>query len=40
MQILRNALVLVGFPAYWQSSAIGAVIIGAVMIDQYRKRRI
>jgi ribose transport system permease protein len=40
MQILRNALVLVGFPAYWQSSAIGAVIISAVMIDQYRKRRI
>ncbi|HOQ51506.1 MAG TPA: ABC transporter permease [Candidatus Atribacteria bacterium] len=40
MQILRNALVLLGFPAYWQPSAIGAVIIGAVMIDQYRKRRI
>ncbi len=40
MQILRNALVLMGFPAYWQPSAIGAVIIGAVMIDQYRKRRI
>ncbi|NLJ49930.1 MAG: ABC transporter permease [Candidatus Atribacteria bacterium] len=40
MQILRNALVLVGFPAYWQSSAIGTVIIGAVMIDQYRKKRI
>ncbi|MDK2897539.1 MAG: ribose transport system permease protein [Candidatus Atribacteria bacterium] len=39
MQILRNALVLLGFPAYWQPSAIGAVIIGAVMIDQYRKRR-
>lgn len=40
MQILRNALVLVGFPAYWQSAAIGAVIIGAVMIDMYRKRRV
>ncbi|MCX6089625.1 MAG: ABC transporter permease [Atribacterota bacterium] len=39
MQILRNALVLMGFPAYWQPSAIGAVIIGAVMIDQYRKKR-
>ena len=40
MQILRNALVLMGFPAYWQPSAIGTVIIGAVMIDQYRKRKI
>jgi ribose transport system permease protein len=40
MQILRNALVLLGFPAYWQPAAIGAVIIGAVMIDMYRKRKV
>lgn len=40
MQILRNALVLMGFPAYWQPAAIGAVIIGAVMIDTYRKRKV
>ncbi|MEN3203190.1 MAG: ABC transporter permease [Atribacterota bacterium] len=40
MQILRNALVLMGFPAYWQPAAIGAVIIGAVMIDMYRKRKV
>ncbi len=40
MQILRNALVLLGFPAYWQPAAIGAVIIGAVMIDMYRKKSI
>uniref|UniRef100_A0A7V4TJB2 ABC transporter permease n=1 Tax=Candidatus Caldatribacterium saccharofermentans TaxID=1454753 RepID=A0A7V4TJB2_9BACT len=39
MQILRNALVLLGFPAYWQPAAIGAVIIGAVMIDMYRKKK-
>ncbi len=40
MQILRNALVLLGFPAYWQPAAIGAVIIGAVMIDMYRKKKV
>ena len=39
MQILRNGLVLMGFPAYWQPAAIGAVIILAVMLDQWRKRQ-
>lgn len=38
MQVLRNGLVLMGFPAYWQPAAIGAVIILAVMLDQWRKR--
>jgi len=38
MQVLRNGLVLMGFPAYWQPSAIGAVILIAVMLDQLRKR--
>lgn len=38
MQVLRNGLVLTGFPAYWQPSAIGAVIIVAVMLDQLKKR--
>lgn len=38
MQVLRNGLVLTGFPAYWQPAAIGAVIILAVMLDQLKKR--
>jgi ribose transport system permease protein len=39
MQVLRNGLVLLGFPAYWQPAAIGAVIILAVMFDYWRKGR-
>lgn len=39
MQVLRNGLVLLGFPAYWQPAAIGAVIIIALTLDQLRKRR-
>jgi len=39
MQVIRNGLVLMGFPAYWQPAAIGAVIIIAVMIDQIKKAR-
>jgi ribose transport system permease protein len=39
MQVLRNGLVLLGFPAYWQPAAIGAVIILAVTFDYWRKGR-
>ncbi len=39
MQVLRNGLVLLGFPAYWQPAAIGLVIIIAIVLDQLRKRR-
>jgi ribose transport system permease protein len=39
MQVLRNGLVLLGFPAYWQPAAIGAVIILAVIFDYWRKGR-
>jgi len=39
MQVLRNGLVLLGFPAYWQPAAIGAVIILAVIFDYWRKER-
>ncbi|HIC90310.1 MAG TPA: ABC transporter permease [Anaerolineae bacterium] len=39
MQVLRNGLVLMGFPAYWQPAAIGTVIIIAVILDQWRKSR-
>ncbi|HEY8498117.1 MAG TPA: ABC transporter permease [Limnochordales bacterium] len=38
MQVIRNGLVLMGFPAYWQPAAIGAVIIVAIMVDQLRRR--
>ena len=39
MQVLRNGLVLLGFPAYWQPAAIGCVIIAAITMDQLRKSR-
>ncbi len=39
MQILRTGMVLLGFPAYWQPSAIGAITILAIMFDQYRNKR-
>jgi ribose transport system permease protein len=39
MQVLRTGMVLLGFPAYWQPSAIGAIIILAIIFDQYRKKR-
>jgi ribose transport system permease protein len=39
MQLLRNGLVLLGFPAYWQSAAIGAVILIALLLDYWRRQR-
>ncbi len=39
MQVLRNGLVLLGFPAYWQPAAIGLVIIVAITLDRLRRRR-
>jgi ribose transport system permease protein len=39
MQVLRNGLVLLGFPAYWQPAAIGLVILVSLMLDQLRRRR-
>jgi ribose transport system permease protein len=38
MQTIRTGLNLLGFPTYWQPAAIGAVIILAIMFDQWRKR--
>ena len=38
MQTIRTGLNLLGFPTYWQPAAIGAVIIFAIMFDQWRKR--
>ena len=39
MERARNGLVLLGFPAYWQPAAVGAVIILAVIFDYWRKER-
>ncbi len=39
MQVLRNGLVLLGFPTYWQVAAIGIVIIAAIALDRWRAGR-
>jgi len=39
MGVLKNAFVLLAVPGYWQTVAVGLVIIGAVSIDSLRKRR-
>jgi ribose transport system permease protein len=39
MQVTRNGLVLLGFPAYWQTLAIGAVILLAILLDYWRRQR-
>jgi len=38
MQMLRNGLVLLGFPVYWQSVTIGATILIAILLDYWRRR--
>ncbi|GAB4542392.1 MAG: ABC transporter permease [Anaerolineae bacterium] len=40
LQMLRNGLVLLGFPAYWQTVAIGVMILIAILLDYRRRRRI
>ena len=39
MGVLRNGCNLLDISAFWQQVAIGAVIVIAVFIDQYRHRR-
>jgi ribose transport system permease protein len=39
MGVLKNAFVLLAVPGYWQTVAVGLVIIGAVSIDSLRKRK-
>jgi ribose transport system permease protein len=39
MQMLRNGLVLLGFPAHWQTLGIGAMILLAILLDYWRRRR-
>lgn len=38
-QVLYNGLVLLGFPGHWQTVAIGAMILGAILLDYWRRRR-
>jgi ribose transport system permease protein len=40
MLIVRNGMVLLGFPSYWQIGAIGAMILAVVLIDYARRRRL
>jgi ribose transport system substrate-binding protein len=37
MQVLRNGLVLLGFPTYWQDAAMGAMILLAILLDYWRR---
>ncbi len=40
MQIVRNGLVLLGVPVYWQVLAIGGMILMVILLDYWRRRRI
>jgi ribose transport system substrate-binding protein len=40
MQVLRNGLVLLGFPAYWQEAALGAMILLAILLDYWRRGKV
>lgn len=37
--MLSNGLVLLGLPAYWQTVGIGAMILVAILLDYWRRRR-
>jgi ribose transport system permease protein len=39
MGVLRNGCDLLRVPVFWQQVAIGVIIIGAVFLDQFRRRR-
>jgi ribose transport system permease protein len=38
-QMVYNGLVLVGLPSYWQTVTIGAMILVAILLDYWRRRR-
>ena len=38
-QMLYNGLVLLGYPSYWQTSAIGAMMLMSILLDYWRRRR-
>lgn len=39
IQMLYNGLVLLDYPAYWQTAAIGAMILMAILLDYWHRRR-
>jgi ribose transport system permease protein len=39
MQVLRTGMILLGIEAYWQTAAIGLIIVISLMIDQLRRRQ-
>jgi ribose transport system permease protein len=36
--VLSNGFVILGVQSYWQSVAVGAVLVAAVYLDQWRRR--
>ncbi len=38
--VVRNGMILLGLPAYWQTGAIGGMILTVVLIDYLRRRRL
>jgi ribose transport system permease protein len=40
MQIVRNGLVLLGLPTFWQWLAIGAMILLVILLDFWRRRQV
>src|SRR5690606_21417516 len=40
MQIVRNGLVLMGLPSFWQSMAIGCMILLVILLDAWRRKRV
>lgn len=38
LQIVRNGLVLLGVPAYWQTVALGSMILVVILLDYWRRR--
>ena len=38
-QMLYNGLVLLGYPSYWQTAAIGAMMLMSILLDYWRRRR-
>jgi ribose transport system permease protein len=40
MLMVRNGLMLLGLPAFWQTGALGAIILIVVLLDYWRRRRL
>jgi ribose transport system permease protein len=40
MYVLRNGFVLLGLSSNWQTAGVGALILGAILIDHWRQQRV